>query len=77
MTCLLKAQHRIWAVDWRCCLLNAASVALEMLVSCHAQIASRGRALCTASLDPWKTLGVPHDANEAAIKKAYRKLALQ
>ncbi|CAL5223797.1 g6368 [Coccomyxa viridis] len=37
----------------------------------------RGRPLCTASLDPWKTLGVPHDADENAIKKAYRKLALQ
>lgn len=33
--------------------------------------------MCLASLDPWKTLGVPHDANETDIKKAYRKLVLQ
>ena len=37
----------------------------------------QGRQRCMSSLDPWKTLGVPHDASEEAVKKAYRKLALQ
>lgn len=30
-----------------------------------------------AGRDFYKILGVPHDANEAAIKKAYRKAALK
>ncbi|BDA48639.1 probable chaperone protein DnaJ at N-terminal half [Coccomyxa sp. Obi] len=33
-------------------------------------------AVCSSSLDPWKTLGVSYDADEKQIKKAYRKLAL-
>lgn len=77
MTCLLKEQDRIHCVDWQYCFLNAATFVLTMPLQCHAQVARRSRTLCTASQDPWKTLGVPHDANEAAIKKAYRKLALQ
>ena len=35
------------------------------------------RTVCSSSLDPWKTLGVSHDADEKQIKKAYRKLALE
>ncbi|CAK0739124.1 hypothetical protein CVIRNUC_001139 [Coccomyxa viridis] len=41
------------------------------------KITPRKALLCTASLDPWKTLGVAHDADDADIKKAYRKLVLQ
>ena len=44
---------------------------------CCAQITLRKASLCTASLDPWKTLGVAHDADDVDIKKAYRKLVLQ
>lgn len=29
------------------------------------------------SLDPWETLGVPRDADENTIKKAYKKLAMK
>ena len=34
--------------------------------------------VCASALsDPWKTLGVPHTASEAEIKKAHRQLVLQ